>query len=57
MDKALADFKTCERMVGPNPGKAYVYRLIAAMYRLKGDARKADKYLRKAEAMDPENKK
>jgi len=37
--------------------KAAIDRLIAEIYMLKGAAKNADKYLRKAEAMDPESKK
>ena len=57
MDKAIEDFVTCESMLSPGSDKATYNRLIADVYKLKGDAKKADKYLRKAEAMDPENKK
>jgi tetratricopeptide (TPR) repeat protein len=51
-DRAIDDLKFVEKQFRPGPAKAGVYRDIAAIYRAKGDAKKADKYLRMAEAQE-----
>ena len=56
-DKAIADLVTVEKMVLPGPDQAKIDRLIADVYRLKGDAKNSEKYLKKARDMDPGAKK
>jgi tetratricopeptide (TPR) repeat protein len=56
-DKALADFRTIEKE--PNlkgSYKALLYSIIARLYERKGDKNNADKYHKKAQAMDPQGK-
>jgi len=52
LDKAIADFMTVERQLLPGPQKAGLYRKIAAVYELKGDARNAARYRQKAQDED-----
>jgi tetratricopeptide (TPR) repeat protein len=56
-DRGIADFLEAEKDLLPGQGKAKLYRFVASIYQLKGDAKNADKYLRKAQAQESEIKK
>jgi tetratricopeptide (TPR) repeat protein len=51
-DQAIDDLRFIENQIKAGPGKASLYRAFADIYRIKGDAKSADKYLRKAEAQE-----